>query len=350
MMEKKGQLLKGFGFCLIIIMFLLVMSPVYAAEAKVIELSFAHTVPEVNPLAKVYAKWGNMVAERTGGRVKINHYYAQSLLKAPELFRGVQTGVADMSYYVVGLDWGLTPLNSVTKLGLMGFSSTTAGTEIYHKLWDKFPEMRDEFKGVKVLASRMAPPNQLNFTKKEVRVPADMKGLKMIALGGSFAQEMAMMGAAPMDVKVGDMYMSLDRGLADGIASFLAAVEAFGCLKLVPKHTFFQGGVASSIDMVIMNVKKWKSLPPDVQKVFEELRPNLEQDLIQMNLGFFNYVVNKAKEMGHTFIYPNPDEVKLWKEVVRPSHEKWISENEAKGLPARAIYEETQRLIKEYSK
>jgi TRAP-type C4-dicarboxylate transport system substrate-binding protein len=106
------------------------------------------------------------------------------------------------------------PLNMFTSLGFMDYPSMKAGTEIYHKIWDKFPEIREEFKGVKVLASRMQPGFQLSFTKKQVRVPSDIKGMKIISLG-AFTAEMAAMGAAPMDVKVGDMYMSLERGLAE---------------------------------------------------------------------------------------------------------------------------------------
>ena len=47
---------------------------------------------------------------------------------------------------------------------------------------------------------------------------------------------------------------------------------------------------------------------------------------------------------------PTPQELKLWKEAVQPVHEKWIADTEAKGLPAKAVYDEAKRLIKEYDK
>ena len=239
------------------------------------------------------------------------------------------------------------PLNMFTKLGFMGYRNKEEGTEVYNKIFNTFPEIRNEFRGVKVMAARMGPAYQLHFTKKEVHVPEDLKGMKVISVGGSMAKEMAHMGAAPMDVKVGDLYMSLDRGLAEGISCHVPILHAFGILKLLPYHTMFPGGAAMGPDMLLMNIKKWNSLPPDIQKIFEDLSPWLGQALIQADNGYEAMVIGKAKELGHTMTIPTPQEMQLWKNAVQPVHDKWIADTEAKGLPARAVYEEAKRLIKE---
>jgi TRAP-type C4-dicarboxylate transport system substrate-binding protein len=291
-----------------------------------------------------------MIEEKSGGRVKINYFWSESLLKASELFRGAQTGQADISYYVVGIDYGLMPMNMITKLAFLGFPSLPVGTEIYNKLYDKFPQLKDEFKGVKVLSARMGPAYQLHFTKKEVRVPADLKGMKVISVGGSLAKEMMGMGASPIDVKVGDLYVSLERGLAEGISTHIPILHAFGILKLVPHHTFFKGGAVMGPDMLLFNLKKWQSLPPDIQKIFEELSPWLAQELINADSGYEAMIIGKAKEMGHTIYSPTPDEMKLWVQAVQPVHDKWVAETGAKGLPAKALYDEVKRLVQESQK
>jgi TRAP-type C4-dicarboxylate transport system substrate-binding protein len=350
----KNKLLKiTMGMCLVVILSTVTFMPAFAekpAPSKVIELSFAHTIPPVVPIAKVYQQWAQMISEKSEGRVKINFYWSESLLKASELYRGVQTGVADMSYYVVGLDYGLMPLNMFTKLGFMGYPSMEAGTEIYHKIWNKFPEIRDEFKGVKVMAPCMSPGYHLSFPNKEVHVPADVKGMKIISSGAGLAAELAAMGAAPMDVKVGDMYMSLERGLAEGICAHFPVLHAFGILPVVKYHTMFGNGAVHSIDMVNMNLNTWNSLPPDIQKIFEDMSSWLAQEEIKGNEGYIAMVIGKAKEMGHTFITPTPAEMKLWREAAQPVHDKWIADTEAKGLPAKAVYKEATRLIKQYTK
>jgi TRAP-type C4-dicarboxylate transport system substrate-binding protein len=340
---KKSFLFVAMGFCLTAM-----LSPAAAvAQQKPIELSFAHTIPPVIPLAKVYEGWGKMVEEKTGGKVKIHFYWSESLLKASELFRGAQTGQSDISYYVVGLDYGLMPLNLFTKLAFLGFPNLPVGTEIYNRIYQKFPELRNEFKGVKVLSARMGPAYQLHFTKKAVRVPADLKGMKMISVGGSMAKEMVGMGAASLDVKVGDLYVSLERGLAEGISTHVPILHAFGILNLLPHHTMFPGGACMGPDMLLFNQKKWDSLPPDVRKVFEELSPWLANELIKADSGYEAMVLGKAREMGHTFTTPTAEELKLWREAVQPTHDKWIADTAAKGLPAKALYEEVQSLVKE---
>lgn len=347
---RKSLLFLTMGLCLLVMSVTFTLGTAFAQQPKPIELSFSHTIPPVVPLAKVYEQWGKMVGERSGGRVKINFYWSESLLKASELFRGAQTGQADISYYVVGIDYGLMPFNMITKLAFLGFPDLPTGTQIYNKLYNKFPELRDEFKGVKVLSSRMGPAYQLHFTKKDVRVPADLKGMKMISVGGSLAKEMLGMGASPIDVKVGDLYVALERGLAEGISTHIPILHAFGILKLVPHHTFFKGGAVMGPDMLLFNLKKWQSLPPDIQKIFEDLSSWLGEELIKADSGYEAMVIGKAKEMGHTIVTPTPEEVQLWRQAVQPVHDKWIAETAAKGLPAKALYDETKKLVQESQK
>jgi TRAP-type C4-dicarboxylate transport system substrate-binding protein len=345
MMKKKVLCITIISLCLIVISAIVPITPLWA-QAKTIELSFSHTIPPVVPMAKVYQAWAGMLEERSGGRVKINFYWAESLLKASEFYRGVQTGQTDITYYVLGLDYGLLPLNEGIKLAFMGYRNFTEGTEIFNQIINKFPEMKAEYKGVKVLSARMGPAYQLHFTKKEVRVPADIKGMKLISVGGSMAKEMVTIGAAPIDVKVGDLFMSLERGMAEGISCHIPILHAFGIMDLVPNHTFFEGGTAMGPDMVLFNLESWNRLPPDIQKIFEELGPWLGQELIKADSGYEAMIIGMIKEKGHKIINPTPQEVQLWKDAVQPTHDKWIADTEAKGLPAKAVYDEIKRLVK----
>ena len=324
--------------------------PTVGAAVKTIELSLAQTIPPQIPFGKLTQQWADMIAEKTNNQVKINIFWGESLLKASEFYRGVQTSVTDITYYVVGLDWGLMPLNMFSKLAFMGYPSMEVGTEIYQKIWNKFPEIGNEFQKVKVYGAEMSPPNHLHFVKKAVHVPSDLKGMKVIALGGTMAEEMALMGAAPMDIKVTDLYMSLERGLADGVSIHFPVVHGFGILKLVPYHTVFPGGTVMSVDMLLFNQKTWDKLPADVQAVFNEMEGWYTQEVIKMNSGYINMVKGEAKKLGHEFYEPTAEEMTLWKQAVQPAHDKWIADTEAKGLPARAVYEEAKRLIKEMSK
>ena len=344
-MKKKATFLFSAVFCLSVI--ISGWSTAFAAS-ETIELSLAHTIPAEIPYGELVRKWADKVEKRTDNRVEINIFWGESLLKASELYRGVQTGQADIAYYCPGIDYGLMPLNMYTTLAFMGYPSMQAGTAIYKEIRNKFPEIGKEFKKVKVYGPAMSPPIHLHFTSETVRVPSDLKGMKMISVGGTMSDEMALMGAAPMDVKVGDLYMSLERGLADGVSIHFPVVHGFGILELLEYHTVFPGGSnIMSVDMFLFNQNTWESLPDDVKDVFLELESWYSQEVMKMNQGYINMIKGKAKEMGHKFYEPTAEEMELWKKAVKPSHEKWIENTEEKGLPAEAVYEEVKRLIKE---
>jgi hypothetical protein len=55
------------------------------------------------------------------------------------------------------------------------------------------------------------------------------------------------------------------------------------------------------------------------------------------------------KKRGNAFFELTPEETALWREAVRPIHEKWIEETEKKGLPGRKVFEEARRLSKKYT-
>ena len=59
-------------------------------------------------------------------------------------------------------------------------------------------------------------------------------------------------------------------------------------------------------------------------------------------------VREQVQGLGHTIYQPTQQEVDLWLDVSVAAAEKCISEEEAKGRPARALYEEAKRLSDQY--
>ena len=102
--------------------------------------------------------------------------------------------------------------------------------------------------------------------------------------------------------------------------------------------------------MAIMNKEKWDSLPPDIQKVIDDASVWAAHE----TAGRLRIRGDKARklcmERGDTFVTPTPEEMKLWRDALKPVWEKWIEEREAEGLPGRAVLNETLRLIEQYSK
>lgn len=323
-----------------------------SAASKPIEIIFCHAMPEPAPAAQAFVRWGNMIEEKSGGRVKFIYYWSNTLLPSAEAIKGVKIGTADSSS-VFSATQNYMPLTyGIMYMPFMGYPSMEAGGEIYEELYKKFKALRDEFNGLKRLSSRMYAAVQIHTANRAIRVPSDMKGLKVACTtAGQMAIMVDMLGGAPVQVHVADINMSLTSGVVNAWFDHWPAVKVFGAIPKLPYHTILgEGGISMGLASLIMNPKTFDSLPPDVQKIVEEASLWVADEIIKVDKGEIETAMNTAKELNHTFIYLSPDEIQLWKDAAIPLHKKWIDEMEGKGKPARAIYEEATRLIKEYSK
>ena len=143
-----------------------------------------------------------------------------------------------------------------------------------------------------------------------------------------------------------ESYMALERGLGEGIAAPYDALRVFGLTELTKHHLEVSLGVPQC--WVIMNQDKWNSISPGDQKVIMDLSPWASDAVCDAKRQELVEVQDQVKGMGHTIHMPTPEEVGLWLDVSVAAAEKWIGEEEAKGRPARALYEEAKRLSREY--
>jgi TRAP-type C4-dicarboxylate transport system substrate-binding protein len=318
----------------------------YADTNEVIELKFAIHTPPGSVIHTITTTWAKEVEEKTGGRVKITMYPAQSLVPLKDIFPSTEKGICDIGFSALQIDASRYPLSLITGVGLMNWPAGQAPTQIWTELQKKFPEMAAEYKGVKVLWHYVTMPMTLHFTKKTVRVPEDMKGLKMEA-AGPIAAAMKTFGATPMVTSPAEWYMALDRGLEDGIVQNWTPIYSLKVHTLLRYHTEVDFGLLGQA--IIMNMDKWNSLPADVKKVMDDLRPWIEKKSVDISTDLADEVRKTCEDLGHTIITPTPKEMKLWVKAAKPMHDAWIADAEAKGLPGRAVFEEASRLIKKYN-
>lgn len=60
--------------------------------------------------------------------------------------------------------------------------------------------------------------------------------------------------------------------------------------------------------------------------------------------------VEDVTKAGHTIATATPEEYRLWTEPLLPLQDKWITELEAKCLPARPVLVETKLLLTKYGR
>lgn len=102
---------------------------------------------------------------------------------------------------------------------------------------------------------------------------------------------------------------------------------------------------------VVMNLDTWNALPPDIQKIFDEVSE--EQVKKAGEIWDKNEVEDAAlveKEYDMEIIRLSPEEKARWEEIITQVRDEKVAEVEAKGLPAREMFDEILRLVEKYNK
>jgi TRAP-type C4-dicarboxylate transport system substrate-binding protein len=281
------------------------------------------------------------VEELTDGRVKITCYFNGSLVKYPETFQGISTGVADITYYMVGGTPGVHQLNEVFNLPFLGFKDSASAAAAYNQILDSFPELQEENEqyNIRWLAIHPMLPFHLHMTDKIIRTPADAKGEKVLAEGHN-ALMFNDMGAVAMNLGPGDWYTSLQKKVVTGHFTHFVVPMEFKTDELLKYHTKFgEGGGGNGCVGYLINLDSWSRLSPDDQLIISRVFSELNAGTVTLDIGLEKDAFAKLEaEGGHTIETLSDAEIELWKEAAVPAVENWIKETEEAGYPARKIY------------
>jgi TRAP-type C4-dicarboxylate transport system substrate-binding protein len=316
-------------------------------EAKPIELKFsAFCVPEMG-IGQVLQQTADRIYAKSNGRLKVTVYWGEALSKMLDNSKAVQSGIADMSEYNIGSSAGLQELSRVLQLPFMGHTSYKEANAVFYQLYNKYPEIQAEWQGIKVLGVRAMVGYHLFFTNKEVHLPADMKGLKMIS-DQAWVELLNGAGAAPVQIGYGDWYTSLERGLVQGIPTHFVAAYAMKFLDLVPYVTVFGDvGASNSQGSFLMSLDTWNSLPADLQAVVQEAADWWVQAVTDSDSAEQVTAISYAKEKGFHLTYLTAEEIQQWQDLaMKTEHAKWLENNASKG--GQKIYDDAIKMIKEY--
>ena len=319
---------------------------------EVITLKFNDWGPPGIGIGELHQQAADMIEERTDGRVVVDCYFSQSLLKYPDTFVGVSEGIADIALYVVGATPGVHALNEVFGLPFVGdIPGMMAGAEIYRDLLAQFPEFEEEnaAMNVKWLSIRVMPPNQLHLVDKPITVPEDIRGMTIITGTGPIADMLNAQGASAVQLGPPDWYTSLERGLAEAQITHWAAVHDFQLTELFSYHTHFGGGGAGMVPIgFLVNLDTWNKLSAHDQQVLVDVYDWVNEESLIYDIELIETAVIEAIDVGHIVTELTPEQIALWAAAAEPYVEEWIVETEAEGWPAREVYESLKQLIAEH--
>jgi len=345
MEKKKGWLNLAVFVCLLFLF-------VAPASAQVIKLTLADQNPQTGwGGVECLQPWVKKVEEATKNKVKVDVYYSQTLVKAPDIWNAVKTGVADLGWCFHGYWPDMTPLADVVTLPGLPFKSAEKASEVLWRLYEKFPSIQNQFKDVHVLMLWTSHPYILITTKKQVKTMEDLKGMKIRATGGPPTEQLKALGAIPILMPMPDTYLAMDKGVIDGMAAPWEPVLAHRLYEVVKYYTIVP--LSAVYFSMPVNKQRWNTLPRDVQEGITSVS-GLEGARF-WGRNFFDRVEravdDTVKKGGYTmvkYVVP-PDEAERWRKVAgEPIWKEWVKKTEGKGYPeAQQILDATLDMLKQ---
>ena len=324
---------------------------VAAAWAQEITLTLTdHNAPNSLVEKNGILPWVKRVEEATKGRVKIRVFGSQTLAKAPDCWKAVKSGVADIGWCFGGFWPDMTPLAEVITLPMLPIRSSEHGSEVFWKLYEKFPAIQREYADVKPLWLFTTEPFVLVTTKKPVKTMEDIKGLKIRMGGGPQSDQIRALGANPVLVPMPDSYIAMDNGVVDGGGYPWEAIYSFRFYEVVKHYTIVPLSVGHL--SLAMNKAKWNSLPKDIQDQIMSVS-GLEgskafaREAFDPSRTMVTELVKSGKAEGTMYTLP-PEEVARWTKIAgEPIWQDWVKRMEAKGLKdAKEILAATLEMLK----
>ena len=328
--------------------------PASASGQKTWTIKVHYEQPNTAPLP-VYGfhPWAKAVEKATKGRVKAQFYPGDTLFKTrTDAVEGIKAGLADVAFmYAFAYD---PQFDLIDVLTVPFFAPNgEVGSRVGWALYEKFPEIRAQWKDVKLITSWTTDPYIIITTKKQIKTLEDFKGMKMRVTGPMATEMMKRLGGVPMAIPMPQNYINLQKGVIDGMAGPGEAIAGFRLYEVIKYMTMVPTS-ASALQM-IMHRPTWEGFPPDIQKAIMSVSG--ENGAIRMGGrcfdGAYDILDKKIKESGRKIVKYTPpkSEVDRWVKIAgKPIWDIWVKKMEKRGHKnAQKIMDEAIRLVKQYS-
>ncbi len=287
-------------------------------------------LPSEHLISLVMDVWARDVEKATRDRVRVRVYHNATVAAPVQQYDAVLKGIVEAGNHVLGYTVNRFPLSEVLDLPLgapNGVTSSKMMNEYFVKLKPR------EFDDVKVLWFHGPGPGQVCTRNKQVQKMEDLRGLRIRTYGGN-ARFMQALGAIPVGMPMTDVYEALAGGMADGILSPLESLESFKTGDHIRYVTQNRWTAYSTCMLVAMNKKTWNSLPPDIQRVIDDI--SKEQPAL-FGKAWDNADLKARSFLDHRGVRYLPltdGEERRWVDRgVQPVFDDYINRMKAKNLP-----------------
>ncbi|MDR5800031.1 MULTISPECIES: TRAP transporter substrate-binding protein DctP [unclassified Caballeronia] len=263
-------------------MFALAAISTAAHADDVVTLKMAHQWPD-DPndyVVQTGKKFAQQVEQKSGGKIHINIFPAESLVKSLNTHTALKNGSADLAIYPYIYSAGAIPqMNLILLPGLWKtpedvFKFRTSAP------WKEL-EAKIEAYGFKTLCWIQISGGMASKSKP-INVPADLPQQKVRGAGKMMEAALQSAGASTVSMASSETYSAMQLGLLDGLWT---SSGTFGSYRLYEVAKYYNSpedySIYYTIEPIAISMKTWNKLTPEQQKIMTDVGRSLEQSAFE---------------------------------------------------------------------
>jgi tripartite ATP-independent transporter DctP family solute receptor len=239
-------------------------TPALAAE---VTLRSADIHPDGYPTVEAVKYLGDLVKERTGGRIEIQVFNNRQLGEEKDTIEQTRFGVIDMNRI------NLAPLNNLVPATVVpALPFIFRSTDHMHEVMDG-PIGEEILKalepaGLIGLAFYDSGARSFYTVNKQIKTVDDVKGMKIrVQQSDMWLAMMGALGANPTPMAMGEVYSSLETGVIDGAENNWPSYESSKHYEIAKFYTLSQHSM--SPEVLVISKVSWDKLSPEDQQVLK---------------------------------------------------------------------------------
>lgn len=235
------------------------------SEKPVIVLRLAESLPRHNPVVVAMYRFAELVESKTQGRVIIKVYASAQLGQESETIEQARVGIIDFARTNAVVLANVSP-----SVGVLTLPYIYRDQEHKYKVldgdigWD----IRADLENVGLVGfDYLEAGNRSFYTRadKPINTLADMKGLKIrVQPAPIMIRMIELLGAVPTPMNYGEVYSAIQTGVVDGAENDYVSFATSGHFEVA--RNYVEDNHLSPPAMLLMNLKKYQSLPAEYQK------------------------------------------------------------------------------------
>ncbi|MCX5819120.1 MAG: TRAP transporter substrate-binding protein [Deltaproteobacteria bacterium] len=212
--------------------------------------------------AKQFEKW---IKERTKGQIDVKLFGSEQLGKEVDVVSGLQLGSVDMSIMGTTIHEQAAPKYNIWSAYYIFGNSDEVAHILNGPIGQKVNAEMLKNKGIRMIGYGLRGPRNLS-SNRPIKDPNDAKGLKIrIPLQPIYVDSWKELGAQPVAIAYGELYMALKQGVVDSQENPLSYIytPAFYEVQKYINVTEHQRAFFS----YVVSEKFFQGLSPELQKV-----------------------------------------------------------------------------------